>query len=293
MNIREFSSDLWRKQTPLMLTGFGFIVLFLILAVLSLFDSQQILGINRWIKPMKFAVATVIFLWTVAVFLYFLRGYEKSSRIISWGVIAMMVGEIILIVMQAVRGTTSHFNNKTAFDGAVFSAMGLMILVNTALIIYLTYLYFRADFDLPKAVVWGMRLGLIVFLLASAQGGYMSAQTGHAVGASDGGAGLPFVNWSTEGGDLRVAHFVGMHAFQAIPLLAVMLVWIEKRFTAIRATALTIAFSLIYFGMFSVAFVQALRGKPLLGKQIIVTEKSVNTQENKPYTELREKNEKC
>ena len=281
MNIREFLGDLRREQKPLVLTGFGFVVLFLVLAALSLFDSQQILGINRWIKPMKFASSIAVFLWTVAIFLSFLRGYKKSSRIIAWGVITMMVGEIILVVMQAARGTTSHFNNRTAFDGMIFSAMGLMILVNTALIIYLTYLYFRADFDLPKAVVWGMRLGLVVFLLASVQGGYMSAQTGHAVGAADGGAGLPFVNWSTEAGDLRVAHFVGMHAFQAIPLFALMLVRIEKRFAAVRATALTVTFSLIYFGMFSIVFIQALRGRPLLGKQITVAEKPVTTQENR------------
>ena len=280
MNIKEFSRDLWQRQKPLMLTGFGFIVLLLVLAVLSLFDSQQILGINRWIKPMKFAIATAVFLWTVAVFLYFLRGYEKSSRVISWGIIVMMVGEIILVVMQAARGTTSHFNNRTVFDGAVFSTMGLMILVNTVLIIYLTYLYFRADFDLPKAVIWGMRLGLIVFLLASVEGGYMSAQTGHAVGATDGGAGLPFVNWSTEGGDLRVAHFVGMHAFQAIPLFALMLAGLQKRFAPIRATALTVVFSLIYFGAFTLVFVQALSGKPLLGRQVIVKQKTVENKEN-------------
>ena len=279
MNIKEFSIDLWRGQKLLMLAGLAYFVLFLILAALSLFDSQQILGINRWIKPMKFAIATAIFVWTVGVFLYYLRGHVKSSRVISWGVIAMMIGEIILIVMQAARGTTSHFNNKTAFDGAVFSAMGLMILVNTALIIYLTYLYFRADFDLPKAIVWGMRLGLIVFLLASAEGGYMSAQTGHAVGAADGGAGLPFVNWSTESGDLRVAHFVGMHGLQAIPLFALMLVILQKKFAPIRATALTVVFSLIYFGAFTLVFVQALGGKPLLGKQVTVTQKAVENKE--------------
>jgi hypothetical protein len=281
MNIKEFLSDLWRKQKPLMITGFGYIVLFLVLAVISLFDSQQVLGINRWIKPMKFAIATSILVWTVAVFLYFLRGYEKSSRVISWGVIAMMVGEIVLIVMQAARGTTSHFNNKTAFNGVVFSVMGLMILVNTALIIYLTYLYFRSKFDLPKAIVWGMRLGLIVFLLASVEGGYMSAQIGHAVGVADGGGGLPFVNWSTEGGDLRVAHFVGMHGLQAIPLFALMLVILKKRFAPIRATALTVAFSLIYFSAFTLVFAQALRGKPLLGKEIIVSEKSIQSEGSK------------
>ncbi|HEX8247709.1 MAG TPA: hypothetical protein VF599_06040 [Pyrinomonadaceae bacterium] len=281
MSIKEFLSDLWRNQRPLMITGGGFAVLFLILASLSLFDSQQILGINRWIKPMKFAGSIAIFVWTVAVYLYFLRGYEKASRVIARGTIAMQIGEIILITMQSARGTTSHFNNSNAFDGAVFSAMGLMIVINSLLIIYLTFLYFRADFQLPKAILWGMRLGLIVFLLGSFEGGYMSAQTGHAVGAPDGGTGLPLVNWSAEGGDLRVAHFVGLHALQVVPLFALLVVFLQKRFSPIRTTALTVIFAMLYFASFTTVFIQAARGRPLLGKQIIVVRKAVAVEENK------------
>ena len=48
----------------------------------------------------------------------------------------------------------------------------------------------------------------------------------------------------------------------------------------IRATALTVVFSLIYFGAFTLVFVQALSGKPLLGKQVIVTQKTVENKEN-------------
>jgi hypothetical protein len=250
---------LLRNQRSLFLAGAAFAVLFLILSVLSLFDSTQILGINRWIKPMKFASSITIYLLTLAVYLHFLNGYEKAKKVISRGIIAMMAGEIFLIVMQAARGTTSHFNNTTAFDGAVFSMMGLMILVNSLLVLYLTFLYFRAEITLPNAVVWGLRFGLIIFLAASFEGGYMSAQTGHAVGIKDGGAGLPFVNWSIEGGDLRVAHFVGLHAFQAIPIASLIFNRLQKNF----ATVLTFVFSVLYFVSFSFVFVQALLGKPL------------------------------
>lgn len=260
-----------------MTTGLVMLVLTVILTIVSLFDSQQILGINRWIKPMKFTVSTWVYLWTVAVYLNFLNGYEKSKRVIGWSISMLFAGEIFLVVMQAVRGTTSHFNHSSAFNNLVFSMMGLLILINTFLVIYLTYLYFRANLELPKAIVWGMRLGLILFLLASVEGGYMSAQVGHAVGVADGGAGLPVVNWSTEGGDLRAAHFVGMHAFQAVPIFALMLVWLQKRFSPVHPTAFTIIFALIYLASFTLIFVQALKGKPLLGRQIVVTEKPLES----------------
>ena len=255
----ELFNNLWQNQKPLMLAGIGFLVATIILAVLMQFDSTQVLGINRWIKPIKFASSAAIFLLTVAVYLYYLQGFEKSKSIIAWGTLVIMIAEVFLIIMQAARGTTSHFNIAKPFDAMVFATMGLMILTNTLLVVYLTFLYFRADFELPNAIVWGMRLGLILFLASSFEGGYMSAQTGHAVGVTDGGAGLPVVNWSTNGGDLRVAHFIGMHAFQAVPFFAYTL----EKYKVRSATLATFVFALIYFAVFTAVFVQALLGKPL------------------------------
>jgi hypothetical protein len=133
-----------------------------------------------------------------------------------------MVIEIALIIMQAARGTTSHFNQSTQFDLTVFNIMGIMITVSTiAMMLFLWIL--RRDTPTTRAgYLWGMRLGVGLFVVASWLGFVMVANSGHAV-RDPPGAGLPFVNWSVEMGDLRTAHFFGMHAMQALPLLGFVL----------------------------------------------------------------------
>lgn len=254
--------ELLEKQKPLMTAGAVSFAFFVIFAIVSLFDSTQILGINRWIKPMKFFISIAFFVWTIAVYFIFLPDFEKAKRRISWAMIAIFFIEMFLIVMQSARGTTSHFNRSTPFDSIVFIVMGTSIMANTFLVGYLLYAYFKAEIVLPKTILWGMRLGLVIFLLGSIEGGYMSSQIGHSVGVADGGAGLPFVNWSTQGGDLRVAHFFGLHALQVIPIVAYLL----ERFKVSFATALTFVFAAIYFAFFSFLFVQALSGQPFLSK---------------------------
>jgi hypothetical protein len=244
-----------------MIAGVAAFGCFLILAVVSLFDATEILGVNRWIKPMKFFVSIAIYSWTVAVYLHFPANRRKAARFISWATILVFAVEMVIITGQAARGTTSHFNTRTPLDGVLFSIMGAAITFNTLLAGYLLYLYFKAEIDLPKSVIWGMRLGLLLFLAASFEGGYMSAQIGHTIGAADGGAGLPVVNWSTRNGDLRVAHFVGMHAFQAVPFFA----YTMERYKIKSPTFWTFVFAAAYFALFTFVFVQALAGKPFWG----------------------------
>jgi hypothetical protein len=66
---------------------------------------------------------------------------------------------------------------------------------------------------------------------------------------------LPGVGWSTEHGDLRVPHFLGMHGMQLIPLFAW---WFARR----RAAAVLVA-SASYVGLVGILAWQALKGESI------------------------------
>lgn len=251
-------TELRHRDPFLFWIGAANLLALVVCALLSIGDQRLVLGINVWIKPMKFLVSIAAFVWTVAWFMP-----EASSpnlrRTVSRVIGTSMTIENLCIIGQAVRGTTSHYNNATPVDAIVFSVMGLTILINTvAMLVFLLIL--RRDTPAHRAgYLWGIRMGVVIFLLASAEGGLLVGNQAHTVGAPDGGPGLPFVNWSTEHGDLRIAHFVGLHALQALPLFGFFL----DRFRA-PARTLVLAVSILWLAVMGGLLVIALQGRPLL-----------------------------
>lgn len=255
--------ELMRRNSVLAWTALAHLGLFVILAIISLFDSTTILGINRWIKPMKFSSSIAIYAATIAWFMGYLPKEKLSIKLISRGIAVCMIVEIICIVLQPARGTTSHFNNSTPFDGMIFSLMGFMIVLNTVLDGWLLVLFFKERPQIPSSYLWGIRLGLALFMVAGLEGIMMVVRLSHSVGVTDGGAGLPFLNWSTEGGDLRVAHFFGLHSLQVLPVVGFLLHKLGSRFPSINPVALTWVFAFIYVSTFALLLRQAIGGRPL------------------------------
>lgn len=264
MTVGEFLGEVYRRNRVLAVVGWLHLAALAVLAVVAPFDGRTILGINPWIKPMKFLVSITVYVWTLAWFLSYLRGYRRAVAVVSWGVALVFVGEMACVIMQSARGVPSHFNVSTPFDAAVFSTMGLLIFVNTLLVLLVLLLFSRPSCELSAAYLWGIRLGLLLFLLGSAEGVVIVMNRAHTVGLPDGGAGLPFVNWSTRAGDLRVAHFLGFHALQLLPLAGHFLDAWHRAAPRARRVAYVFAFALAYTLLTALLFWQAMSGRPLL-----------------------------
>jgi len=251
MNSSQFISKLFEKDAVLAWTATINLIGFAVVFIISLFDSRLITGTGAWVKPMKFFISVAIYLYTMCFVLSYLPGNVKW---LSWSVAILLSLENIFISMQAARGTTSHFNTSTPFDAVVFSIMGAAIFLNTLLCIYVLVLYFLADIKISESLLWGIRAGLLIFILASFEGFLMASKGAHSIGVTDGGRGLPFLNWSREGGDLRIAHFVGLHALQALPIAGIF----------IKSVPAIIIISIIYFLISVALFLQAIKGRPFI-----------------------------
>ncbi|MEH0830116.1 MULTISPECIES: hypothetical protein [Micromonospora] len=262
----------WHR--PLMLLVSAMAVLTVVAAVGVVADPRVLTGAPIWLKPLKFAISFVLYGVTLAWMLSLLPRRSRAAERAATVIVAMAVLEMAIIVGQVLRGTTSHFNGTTTLDAMLFSVMGAAITVLFAAQLVLAVVLSRRSLA-DRAGGYAVRLGLAVSLLGMLVAFPMVAQQpagapatisgAHSVGVPDGGPGLPLLGWSTTGGDLRVGHFVGMHALQALPLLAILL----DRFLGARLDGLTRARLVLVGGGAYAALTllltgQALRGQPLL-----------------------------
>jgi len=250
-----FLPELKSRNTILYYIGLTTLIGSGIFAILIQITDTEILGVNAWLKPFKFFLSNTIFVWTMAWLCYYL---EKPSTIkaYSWMVTLVMGIELSYIASQSAFGETSHYNMATAYNGIMWAVMGLGITLLTAWTAYIGILFFVKKFPkLTQRYVWGIRFGILLFVIFAFEGFLMANPMSHTIGGVDGGEGLPVTNWSTKHGDLRIAHFFGMHALQIVPLVS---------FFLTKKTWQTVLFSMVYLGAVTAILLQALAGNPIL-----------------------------
>jgi hypothetical protein len=271
-------SRLWRASAPLTLTALVMLpVLAAAVAGLAL-DPRIITGAPAWLKPAKFAASIAIYSVTLAWIFTLMPEWTKTRRLVGWTTAVVLLLEMAIIAGQAFRGTASHFNVATPLDAALFSIMGTAIVVQTVSSVAVAAALWRHPFT-DRALGWALRLGMTFTIAGAATGGLMTTPTrdqleavraggrmvvagAHTVGAPDGGPGVAVTGWSTQHGDLRVAHFVGLHAVQTLPMVALLL-GRRRMSDAVRVRLIGVAAG-SYAALFAILLAQALRGQSIV-----------------------------
>lgn len=255
--MRRFFPELKKRNKLLYYYGWWMLMGAIICGLLTQIQPDKIvMGIIAWIKPSKFFLSITIFSWTMGWFLIYMDKPRKAT-IYSWMVVLVMSFEIFVITWQASNGRLSHFNITSSLYLLLYNLMGVAIVILTLWTGYIAYLFFRKkNYKVPMTYIWGIRLGLIFFVIFSFEGGVMATRLSHTVGFQDGSPGLPYVNWSTAFGDLRVAHFFGIHSLQLLPLTGYYLARNNKQL---------FLFAALYFTWLVVLLAQAINKIPLLG----------------------------
>ena len=269
---------LWRASPPLTAVGLLMVVVAGASVVGMLVDPRVITGAPAWLKPFKFAASTAVYSLTLAWIFGWLPDWPRARRVVGWTTAIVFVLEVAVIDAQAWRGTTSHFNVSTPLNATLFAIMGAAILLQTFVSVAVAVALWRQRFT-DRVLGWALRLGMTLTIVGAMTGPLMTRPTtaqladaragarmttagAHSVGGVDGGPGIPVTGWSREHGDLRVAHFIGLHAIQSLALIAVGLRW-WRRPEAVRVRAM-LAAAASYASLFGLWLWQALRGQSLV-----------------------------
>ena len=281
--IRNIFQLLSKVHRPLFISGLFTVLMGAFFIAGIFFDSRYITGAPAWLKLAKFAISVIIYTFTMLWFLSFVdtsrRWRKRLVNVLGWIIVATFTAEWIAMITQVLRGTTSHFNVSSPLNAALWSVMAIAIMILFVTNIVIAILLLRQRFTSP-VFAWGLRLGMIITVIGLGEGYLMTDPTAqqmaawkngeavtivgaHSVGVKDGGPGLPGLNWSTVGGDLRIGHFVGMYALQVLPFVA----WFvsrRKKLSTRQAVQLVWTAGLGYLGLVALVTWQALRAQPII-----------------------------
>ena len=210
--------ELKKRNALLTNNGTVFLILAIVLSIYALINTEVVFGINSMIKPIKFAISTWIYSWSLAYLLFYVNN-QRRVKLFSYLSVLVMLFENGVITIQALKGNISHFDQSESIGGILYALMGVFIVwVTTATLVVTVRFIFQKTYSIAAPFALSIKIGLLLFVVFSFFGGYMSVLNTHNVGGKIGGEGVPFLNWSTLYGDLRVAHFFGIHSLQIIPL---------------------------------------------------------------------------
>lgn len=226
-------------------------------------DGRTLGGENVWTKPLRFAVALTVYAATLALYARLLPAAFRTGRplrLFTLAVAAAIVIEMLWVGAAAGLGVRSHFN-ESPFGGFAYGVAGLLaVLLTSAALVWGIAFLRHGGSSLAPPLRLGLGLGLVAtFPLTLLTAGTMGSVGAHPAGVPAEGA-LPFLGWSTTGGDLAASHFLATHALHAVPLAALLVLPLGER---AGRRAVWIA-AVAYAALVAFAYGQAFAGRPFL-----------------------------
>lgn len=264
LSLSPYAEPAWRRlwQREPRLVAFAAVLLALMLpAAIGLWlDERTLRDVNVWVKPMKFMLSVALTALTTAWFAPLLPQAVRRGRtfgMLVWVLIATGGFEVAYITVQAALGQASHYNVGDPFHATMYTLMGIGAVVLTATQPWLAWLIWRqGQRGVAPAYRLGVLLGLVLTFVLGAGAGILLGG-----GTPAPGPGLPVLGWSQVAGDVRVAHFVGIHAGQVLPLLGF---WLAKHLPRQGVPGVWLG-SALWSALFAAVLMQALAGRPLIG----------------------------
>jgi hypothetical protein len=229
-------SGLVAREPVLAWFGLAMLAAMVPAALALAFDDRTLRDVGVWVKPLKFMASVGLFALTTAWFVGLLPEARRRSRRVRatvWTLVATGGFEVAYITLQAALGQPSHYNVGDPLHAALYTAMGAGALALTATQPVLAWELHRHG-ALPRGTAWrdAVIAGLVLTFV-------LGAGAGMALGdmrQPPAGAGWPIVGWHLAG-DLRPAHFLGVHAQQLVPLagLALDALWPRRARPALAA----------------------------------------------------------
>jgi hypothetical protein len=267
----------WHRPLLWLAAAMGALTLFALIA--RFVDPREISGANGWDKPLKFAVSTLIYSVTWSWLIGQLRTARKAASILGDVIAVALFVELVIITGASAIGTTSHYNLTSPLSATLWTVMAFSIVVLWMATFVVSIVLFRNRLG-DRARTLAIRLGALIAVLGLGLGFLMTSPTAqqlddfrgvagaHTVGIADGGPGLPILGWSTVAGDLRIPHFVGMHALQVIPIALILIEMAARRVAVLRdvgvRSRLVGILSGGYLGALALVTWQSLRGQSIV-----------------------------
>jgi len=245
------------SMTTLFAVSVCFMVVSLIGCIATFATSTHL---ESWIKLTKFSLSFC----TYAVVMEWLsKQFFEHSRVFLWSSRSACVGAIVELTILFTRALLSFHNlaDSLLFLSSTTLILRLAILPATALIAVTFVLVWKQSSTsavLRSGLLWATGLALVgcipaLFLLAGSDSPASSLRH----------TGLPLLGWSTTGGDLRIAHFLGVHSLQLMPAVTWLALKSEDKMSRTRQMRFVSNIGFLLLSAIILLTVQGLLGESL------------------------------